>query len=55
MDIADRLREALQYILPEPVYIHPDCGFFQLPHWLTVKKLQGMVEGAKIVRHELAG
>lgn len=54
-EIADRIREALQYIPPEKVYINPDCGFFQLPRWLTVKKLQRMVEGAQIVRHELAG
>lgn len=53
--IADRIREALQYLPPEKVYINPDCGFFQLPRWLTVRKLQRMVEGAKIVRHELAG
>lgn len=54
-EIADRIREALQYIPPEKVYINPDCGFFQLPRWLMVKKLQRMVEGAQIVRHELAG
>jgi 5-methyltetrahydropteroyltriglutamate--homocysteine methyltransferase len=54
-DIADRIREALHYIAPEKVYINPDCGFFQLPCWLTVRKLQRMVEGTKIVRHELAG
>ncbi len=54
-EIADRIREALQYIPPEKVYINPDCGFFQLPRWLTVRKLQRMVQGAQIVRHELAG
>ncbi len=54
-EIADRIREALQYIPPEKVYINPDCGFFQLPRWLTVRKLQRMVEGVQIVRHELAG
>jgi len=54
-EIAARIREALHYIAPEKVYINPDCGFFQLPRWLTVRKLQRMVEGAKIVRHELAG
>jgi methionine synthase II (cobalamin-independent) len=32
-----------------------NCGFFQLPHWLTVRKRQRMVAGAQIVRHELAG
>jgi 5-methyltetrahydropteroyltriglutamate--homocysteine methyltransferase len=54
-DIATRIREALQYIEPEKVYINPDCGFFQLPRWLTVLKLRRMVEAAALVRHELAG
>jgi 5-methyltetrahydropteroyltriglutamate--homocysteine methyltransferase len=54
-DIATRIREALQYIEPEKVYINPDCGFFQLPRWLTVLKLRRMVEAAALVRRELAG
>ncbi|MGQ4808874.1 2-hydroxypropyl-CoM lyase [Candidatus Entotheonellaceae bacterium PAL068K] len=54
-EIAARIREALQYVEPEKVFINPDCGFFQLPRWLTVLKLQRMVQAAHQVRRELAG
>jgi 5-methyltetrahydropteroyltriglutamate--homocysteine methyltransferase len=54
-EIAVRIREALQYIDPQKVFINPDCGFFQLPRWLTVLKLRRMVEATRLVRHELAG
>src|SRR5262245_45717960 len=54
-EIAARIREALRYVDPQKVFINPDCGFFQLPRWLTVLKLQRMVEATRLVRHELAG
>jgi 5-methyltetrahydropteroyltriglutamate--homocysteine methyltransferase len=54
-EIAARIREALQYVAPEKVFINPDCGFFQLPRWLTVLKLQRMVDAARLVRRELTG
>jgi 5-methyltetrahydropteroyltriglutamate--homocysteine methyltransferase len=54
-DIAARIREALQYIDPQQAFINPDCGFFQLPRWLTVLKLRRMVEATRLVRHELTG
>lgn len=54
-EIAARIREALQYMPPEKVVITPDCGFFQLPRWLTVQKLRRMVEGTQLVRRELGG
>jgi 5-methyltetrahydropteroyltriglutamate--homocysteine methyltransferase len=54
-EIAARIREGLQYIAPEKVYVNPDCGFFQLPRWLTVLKLRRMVEAVHLVRRELTG
>lgn len=54
-EIAARIREGLQYINPEKVWINPDCGFFQLPRWLTVLKLRRMVEASHLIRHELTG
>jgi 5-methyltetrahydropteroyltriglutamate--homocysteine methyltransferase len=54
-EIADRIREGLQHIGPEKVFINPDCGFFQLPRWLTVLKLRRMVEATQLVRRELTG
>ena len=52
-DVAERIREVLKYVPPEKLYISPDCGFFQLPRWLSYLKLEAMVGGTKIVRREL--
>ena len=52
-DVAERIRELLKYVSPEKLYINPDCGFFQLPRWLSYLKLEAMVAGTKIVRREL--
>ena len=54
-DIAERIRETLKYVSPEKLYVSPDCGFFQLPRWLSFLKLKNMVAGTKIVREEIAG
>jgi 5-methyltetrahydropteroyltriglutamate--homocysteine methyltransferase len=54
-DVADRIRAALEYIPPEKLWVVPDCGFFQLPRWITVLKLRNMVAGTRIVRQELTG
>lgn len=52
-DVAERIRFALRYGPPEQIVINPDCGFFQLPRWITRLKLDAMVAGARIVRSEL--
>lgn len=52
-DVAERIRELLQYVPAEKLYINPDCGFFQLPRWLSYLKLEAMVAGTKLVRKEL--
>lgn len=54
-DIAERVRKILEYVPPEKLWITPDCGFFQLPRWLTCQKLHNMVKGVNIVRKELEG
>ncbi len=54
-DVAERIRAALHYIPAERLSVVPDCGFFQLPRWLTVAKLKSMVRGTQIVRSELTG
>ena len=54
-EIAGRIREALRYVAPDKVTINPDCGFFQLPRWLSVLKLRRMVEATRLVRRELTG
>ena len=54
-DIAERIRSLLEHVPAEKLKINPDCGFFQLPRWITYLKLKNMVEGTKIVRRELGG
>ena len=54
-EVADRVRAVLRHVSPDKVTVVPDCGFFQVPRWLAVQKLRRMVEGVRIVRHELAG
>ena len=54
-DVAERIRDLLRYVPAEKLYISPDCGFFQLPRWVSYLKLQAMVAGTEIVRRELEG
>jgi 5-methyltetrahydropteroyltriglutamate--homocysteine methyltransferase len=54
-DVAERVRTILKHVPAEKLWLTPDCGFFQLPRWLTFLKLKSLVEGVKIVRKELAG
>lgn len=54
-DVAERIREFLKYVPPEKLYVSPDCGFFQLPRWLSYLKLEALVKGTEIVRQELVG
>ena len=54
-DIAERVRQTLEYVPAEKLWITPDCGFFQLPRWLAFQKIKNMVKGVQIVRRELEG
>ncbi|MCH7996395.1 MAG: methionine synthase, partial [Chloroflexi bacterium] len=52
-DVADRIRQLLESVSVEKLYINPDCGFFQLPRWVSYLKLEALVAGTRIVRREL--
>ena len=54
-DVAERIREVLQYVPADKLHLNPDCGFFQLPRWISYLKLKALVEGARVVRGELGG
>ena len=54
-DVAQRVRQVLKYVPAEKLTLVPDCGFFQLPRWLTFLKLKALAAGAKMVREELTG
>lgn len=51
--VATRIRQALEYIPAEKLYLSPDCGMKFMPRHRAYGKLKAMVEGAKIVRAEL--
>ena len=52
--VAERIRRALPYVDPRNVIVAPDCGMKYLPRDVADAKLRAMVEGARIVREELA-
>jgi 5-methyltetrahydropteroyltriglutamate--homocysteine methyltransferase len=52
--VAARIRRALPYVDPRNVVVAPDCGMKYLPRDVADAKLRAMVEGARIVREELA-
>jgi 5-methyltetrahydropteroyltriglutamate--homocysteine methyltransferase len=53
--VADRIRKALAHAAPERLVVAPDCGMKYLTRPVALGKLHAMVEGAEIVRAELAG
>jgi 5-methyltetrahydropteroyltriglutamate--homocysteine methyltransferase len=52
--VAERIRRALGVVPAERVVVAPDCGMKYLPRGLAFGKLRAMVEGARLVREELA-
>ena len=52
--VAARIRKALPYVAPERVIVAPDCGLKYLSREVANGKMRAMVEGARIVRAELA-
>jgi 5-methyltetrahydropteroyltriglutamate--homocysteine methyltransferase len=52
--VASRIRRALPYIDPARVIVAPDCGMKYLPREVADGKMRAMVEGAAIVRREIA-
>ena len=53
--VAARIRRALPYVAAGDVVVAPDCGMKYLPREVAFGKMKAMVEGARIVRAELAG
>jgi 5-methyltetrahydropteroyltriglutamate--homocysteine methyltransferase len=52
--VAARIRRALPHVPVERIIVAPDCGLKYLPGDVAFGKLCAMVEGANIVRRELA-
>jgi 5-methyltetrahydropteroyltriglutamate--homocysteine methyltransferase len=53
--VAERLRQALEWLPPERLAVNPDCGLLHLPRDVAFAKLCAMVEGTRLVRRELGG
>jgi len=52
--VAARIRRALPFVSADRIVVAPDCGLKYLPREVAFGKMCAMVEGAKIVRAELA-
>src|SRR5215470_6981482 len=52
--VAGRIRAALAFVPPERIVVAPDCGMKYLPREVAYGKMRAMVEGAAMVRNELA-
>ena len=50
--VAGRIRRALEVVGPERLVVAPDCGMKYLSRDLAFRKLQAMVEGARLVRDD---
>lgn len=53
--VAERLRLVTRHVPAERVWAVPDCGLWETPRWLAVRKLAALTAGARIVRQELEG
>jgi 5-methyltetrahydropteroyltriglutamate--homocysteine methyltransferase len=51
--VAERIRKALAVVGPERLVVAPDCGMKYLPRERAFRKLQAMVEGARLVGEDL--
>jgi 5-methyltetrahydropteroyltriglutamate--homocysteine methyltransferase len=52
--VAARIRKALPFAAADRIVVAPDCGLKYLPREVAFGKMRAMVEGAGIVRRELA-
>jgi 5-methyltetrahydropteroyltriglutamate--homocysteine methyltransferase len=52
--VAQRIRRALPHVPAERIVVAPDCGLKYLPRDVAFGKMRAMVEGAALVRTELA-
>jgi methionine synthase II (cobalamin-independent) len=52
-EVADRIRQVLEYVPAERVGLSTDCGLINLPRMIAASKLRALADGAAIVRKEL--
>ena len=53
-EVAGRIRRALPFVGPDRLVIAPDCGLKYLPRPIAFAKMKAMVDGARLVRAQVA-
>src|SRR6266851_2668961 len=53
-EVADRIRQILQYVPAEQLGLTTDCGLILLQRYIAIDKLHALAAGTQIVRSELA-
>ncbi|MGZ3645298.1 MAG: cobalamin-independent methionine synthase II family protein [Ktedonobacteraceae bacterium] len=53
-EVADRIREILQYVPADQLGLTTDCGLILLQRYIAIDKLHALAAGTQIVRNELA-
>ena len=53
-EVADRIRQVLQYVPADQLGLTTDCGLILLQRYIAIDKLHALVAGTNIVREELA-
>ena len=54
-EIAARIRQGLEIVPAERLWLNPDCGLRHLPPEVAYAKLEALAQGAALVREELGG
>jgi 5-methyltetrahydropteroyltriglutamate--homocysteine methyltransferase len=53
-EVADRIRQVLEFVPADRLGLSTDCGLINLPRMISQGKLRALADGAEIVRAELA-
>jgi methionine synthase II (cobalamin-independent) len=52
-EVADRIRQVLEYVPAERLGLSTDCGLINLPRMIGASKLRALADGAAMVREDL--
>jgi 5-methyltetrahydropteroyltriglutamate--homocysteine methyltransferase len=52
-EVADRIRQVLEYVPADRLGLSTDCGLINLPRMIAANKLRALADGAAQVREEL--
>ena len=54
-EVADRIRQVLEYVPADRLGLSTDCGLINLPRMIAAMKLRALADGAAMVRDEISG